>query len=163
MYGEWTYSKHSVFYDCLPHHFHEFRDRREGVFLSTPRRHALLGGSPVLSVPVLYAGPMPTRPAQLRARLLVAGQERGLEGQPSASRGARRAGLGPVLAPDRRRGPVGGLYLKIEDDRQVLARYKFVRRDFVQTILDSGSHHASRPSCRTGWRRAWTSTPSVPA
>ena len=43
-----------------------------------------------------------------------------------------------------------GLYLKIEDDRQVLARYKFVRRDFVQTILDSGSHHASRPIVPNG-------------
>ena len=70
MYGEWTYSKHSVFYDCLPHHFHEFDvyDRREGVFLSTPRRHALLGGSPVLSVPVLYAGPMPAPRKMERGR-----------------------------------------------------------------------------------------------
>jgi hypothetical protein len=27
----------------------------------------------------------------------------------------------------------------------VLARYKLVRHDFIQTILDSGSHHARRP------------------
>lgn len=38
-----------------------------------------------------------------------------------------------------------GLYLKVEDDEQVLARYKLVRHDFIQTILDSGSHHSRRP------------------
>jgi hypothetical protein len=38
-----------------------------------------------------------------------------------------------------------GLYIKLEDDRQVLGRFKWVRPDFVQTILDSGSHHSSRP------------------
>ena len=38
-----------------------------------------------------------------------------------------------------------GLYLKVEDDEQVLARYKLVRHDFTQTILDSGSHHSTRP------------------
>nr|WP_225084726.1 RNA ligase family protein [Pectobacterium colocasium] len=56
MYGEWAYSKHSVFYDRLPHYFHEFDiyDRRDGIFLSTARRHAMLAGSPVLSVPVLW-------------------------------------------------------------------------------------------------------------
>nr|UKE84021.1 RNA ligase family protein [Pectobacterium sp. PL152] len=39
MYGEWAYSKHSVFYDRLPHYFHEFDiyDRRDGIFY---RRHA---------------------------------------------------------------------------------------------------------------------------
>nr|UKE84022.1 hypothetical protein KXZ65_00440 [Pectobacterium sp. PL152] len=33
----------------------------------------------------------------------------------------------------------------MEDDEQVLARYKLVRHDFIQTILDSGSHHSRRP------------------
>ena len=27
----------------------------------------------------------------------------------------------------------------------MLARYKLVRHDFTQTILDSGSHHSTRP------------------
>ncbi|WP_235207133.1 AAA family ATPase [Pectobacterium brasiliense] len=38
-----------------------------------------------------------------------------------------------------------GLYLKVEDDEQVLVRYKLVRHDFIQTILDSDSHHSRRP------------------
>lgn len=67
MYGEWCFAKHSIFYDRLPHYFHEFDiwDRKESHFLSTPRRHALLSDMPVLSVPVLYAGEMPTDPKLL--------------------------------------------------------------------------------------------------
>jgi len=38
-----------------------------------------------------------------------------------------------------------GLYLKTESQGEVTGRYKWVRPDFVQTILDSGSHHSRRP------------------
>lgn len=44
----------------------------------------------------------------------------------------------------------GGLYVKVEDEHQVLGRYKWVRPDFVQTILDSGSHHGTRPVIPNG-------------
>ncbi|MGC4047285.1 MAG: RNA ligase family protein [Armatimonas sp.] len=55
LYGEWLYAKHTEFYDALPHYFHEFDvlDLETDTFLSTPRRHALLAGGPVVSVPVL--------------------------------------------------------------------------------------------------------------
>ena len=43
-----------------------------------------------------------------------------------------------------------GLYVKVEDERQVRGRYKWVRPDFVQTILDSGSHHSTRPVIPNG-------------
>lgn len=148
MFGEWTFAKHSVFYDRLPHFFHEFDilDRQTGCFLSTPRRKALLAGLPVLSVPVLYAGPMPTRPALLWALVVrslakSAGWRQAFEGV------VAREGLPLDLCwlqtdqSDR----AEGLYLKVEDDERVLGRYKLVRADFVQTILDSGSHHAQRP------------------
>ena len=148
MFGEWAYSKHSVFYDCLPHYFNEFDIycRRTQMFLSTARRHALLAGSPVLSVPVLYAGAMPATPQQLWQLL-----------RHSLAKSQRwRSAFETVVA--RERLPLNlcwqqtdksdlseGLYLKVEDDEQVLARYKLVRPDFTQTILDSGSHHAARP------------------
>lgn len=55
MYGEWLYARHTIPYDQLPHYFLEFDvlDREAGVFLSTERRAAMLGGGPVVSVPVL--------------------------------------------------------------------------------------------------------------
>ena len=61
MYGEWLYARHTIAYDELPHYFLEFDilDRETGSFLSTDRRHALLAGSPVQSVPVLARSPVP--------------------------------------------------------------------------------------------------------
>ena len=166
MYGEWTYSKHSVFYDCLPHHFHEFDvyDRREGVFLSTPRRHALLGGSPVLSVPVLYAGPMPARPAQLRALL------RWSLGKSAAWKDSLRQ----AVAREGWTGTCAGARPTARTCRRgCTSRSRTIARCWPATSSCAATScrpfwTAARimraaPSCRTGWRRAWISMPSVPA
>lgn len=148
MYGEWVYSKHSVFYDKLPHYFNEFDlyDRRSGHFLSTQRRHAMLAGSPVLSVPVLYAGPMPTNPKLLWKLVFHSLAKSKLWKHSFESTVARESLPLPLcwLQTDKS-DRSEGLYLKVEDDENVLARYKLVRHDFVQAILDSGSHHARRP------------------
>jgi hypothetical protein len=148
MYGEWAYSKHSVFYDLLPHFFHEFDiyDRRTGHFLSTQRRHAMLQGLPVLSVPVLYAGPMPTS-AKLLWKLVFHSLAKSKLWKTSFETTIAREGLPLDLCWKQtdRSDRSEGLYLKVEDDEKVLARYKLVRHDFVQTILDSGSHHSRRP------------------
>jgi len=153
LYGEWLHAKHSVSYDRLPHWFCEFDvyDRVDGVFLSTPRRRALLAGSPVASVPVLQAGPMPRSVKALRALV-----------RPSLAKSPRwreafelcveRQGLDLALAwrQTDKSDLAEGLYVKIEDEHQVLGRYKWVRPDFVQTILDSGSHHSTRPVIPNG-------------
>lgn len=153
MYGEWTFSKHSVFYDRLPHHFHEFDiyDRRADCFLSTPRRHALLAGAPVLPVPVLYAGPMPARPALLW-QLVRPSLAKSTTWRERFADTVAREGL-PLDLCRQQTDPsdqAEGLYIKVEDDQRVLARYKLVRPDFVQTILDSGSHHQRRPILPNG-------------
>lgn len=149
MYGEWAYAKHSVFYDRLPHYFHEFDvwDRQTSCFLSTPRRQDLLAGLPVLSVPVLYAGPMP-----VQARLLWSLVRHSL-----AKSNHWKVRFEQALAQHRQDTATGwrqtdasdlaeGLYLKQEDENGVRGRFKLVRPDFVQTILDSGSHHSERPT-----------------
>jgi hypothetical protein len=38
-----------------------------------------------------------------------------------------------------------GLYLKVEEEGQVKARYKYVRADFLTAVLDSGTHWLRRP------------------
>jgi hypothetical protein len=148
MYGEWTYAKHSVFYDCLPHYFHEFDiyDRHTGEFLSTARRHALLAGSPVMSVPVLYAGPMPAT-GKLLWKLVQHSLAKTAAWRKSFEATVGREGLPLALTWQQtdKSDRSEGLYLKVEDADRVIARYKFVRQDFVQAILDSGSHHAARP------------------
>ena len=148
MYGEWLYAKHSVSYDRLPHWFCEFDvyDRIDGLFLSTPRRHALLAGSPVVSVPVLQVGPMPRDAKALRA-LVRPSMAKSVQWREAFEQCVRRQGLDVALAwrQTDTSDMAEGLYVKIEDERQVLGRCKWVRPDFVQTILDSGSHHSTRP------------------
>ena len=148
LFGEWSYSKHSVFYDRLPHYFNEFDVycRRSQMFLSTARRHAMLAGSPVLSVPVLYAGAMPASPKQLW-QLLRHSLAKSLLWRDAFDNVVARERLPLDLCWKQtdKSDHAEGLYLKVEDDEQVLARYKLVRHDFTQTILDSGSHHSTRP------------------
>ena len=38
-----------------------------------------------------------------------------------------------------------GLYVKIEEEGAVTGRFKYVRHDFLATVLDSESHWQSRP------------------
>ena len=153
LYGEWLHAKHSVSYDALPHWFCEFdvHDRVDGVFLSTPRRQALLAGSPVLSVPVIHEGTLPQSVKALRELV-----------RPSLAKSARwreafelsvareRLDLALAWKQTDRSTLAEGLYVKLEDDRRVLGRFKWVRPDFVQTILDSGSHHSTRPLIANG-------------
>ncbi|GAA3219539.1 RNA ligase family protein [Actinocorallia longicatena] len=119
MYGEWLYARHTVRYDALPHYFCEFDvyDREEGVFLSTAARRELLDGLPVTPVPVLHEGPLP-------------------------SLDALTALLGRSLYSSE---PAEGLYVKVEDGRETVGRFKWVRSSFLTEILDSGSHWADRP------------------
>ena len=148
LYGEWAYAKHSVWYDRLPHYFNEFDvyDRATSRFLSTPRRHALLAGSPVLPVPVLYAGTMPTDPKLLWA-LVVRSLAKSPGWRDAFEAATRRESLPLDLCWKQtdKADQSEGLYLKVEDDEQVLGRFKLVRPSFTQTILDSETHHARRP------------------
>jgi hypothetical protein len=38
-----------------------------------------------------------------------------------------------------------GLYLKVEEEGMVKARYKYVRADFLTAVRDSGTHWLRRP------------------
>jgi hypothetical protein len=148
LYGEWLGKKHSVFYDQLPHYFCEFDiyDRSRRVFLSTAARGALLGEAPVLAVPVLYAGIAPPRAADLLAML-----------RPSLAKSPDwRRTFEAVIAREGldlqrcwsqadKSDLAEGLYIKVEEEGVVTARYKWVRSDFVQAILDSQMHHSQQP------------------
>jgi hypothetical protein len=119
MYGEWLYARHMIAYDRLPHYFMEFDvlDRDRGEFLTTPQRRNLLGGSPVISVPVLSSGQPKTKTVETL--------------------------LGPSQCSSSEW--VEGLYIKWEDDGKVLGRYKYVRSSFLQAVEDAGEHWMDRP------------------
>jgi len=134
LYGEWLYAKHSVSYDRLPHWFCEFDvfDRIDGVFLNTPRRRALLAGSPIVSVPVLHAGSMPRDVKALRS-LVRPSLAKSSQWREAFERSVQRQGLDLELAWKQTDKSMlaEGLYVKVENEHEVLGRYKWVRPDFV--------------------------------
>lgn len=148
MYGETLTKKHSVFYDTLPHHFFEFDvlDRHNGDFLSTDARRALLADGPVLSVPVLYEGVAPPRLDTLKA-LLRPSLAKTPDWREAFEATVQREGLDLQRAWKQcdKSDLSEGLYIKVEAGGRTVARYKWVRRDFVQAILDSDKHHSEQP------------------
>ncbi len=152
VYGEWLYAKHTVFYDALPHYFCEFDvyDRHNDTFLSTARRRELLAGVPLVSVPVLDEGPATT----LAALTAHVGPStcRTADWRSSLAAAAAVAGCDPerVAAETDRDDAMEGLYLKIEDQDQVVRRLKWVRPSFLTSVTDSGTHWLDRPIIANG-------------
>lgn len=147
LYGEWLYAKHTIYYDKLPHYFFEFDilDTKTGEFLSTARRHDMLEGLPVMSVPVLWSGtaqslaqvaalikPALYKSSQWRERLAAAGLARQLD----VERVKRETDSSDLME---------GLYIKAEAAGRVTARLKYIRASFLQAVADSGSHWMDRP------------------
>ena len=148
MYGEWMHSKHTVYYDRLPHYFLEFDlfDTEAGVFLSTEARRQILEGSPVVSVPVLYAGIAPKRLSDLVA-MVRPSLAKTAQWRDSLRDTAARAGLDVerVMRETASSDLSEGLYIKVEEGPKAIGRLKWVRADFLQTIADNDSHWLSRP------------------
>lgn len=147
-YGEWMTSKHTVFYDKLPHYFLEFDiwDTEKKYFLDTQSRKAILSGSPIVSVPVLYEGVAPKHLKDLLAMV-----------QPSLAKTSQwrdilkniaqkqNLNVERVLQETETSDLSEGLYIKVEENGQVVQRLKWVRYDFLQTMTSNDSHWLSRP------------------
>ncbi|MBD2338993.1 RNA ligase family protein [Calothrix sp. FACHB-156] len=147
LFGEWLYAKHTVFYDALPHYFLEYDvlDLEKQVFLSTKSRQQLLAGLPLCSVPVLFSGKLQSykqmigllgeshyqTPAYLQTFRQLC-QERGLD----VERSLKQTDQSLLME---------GLYIKVEPEDTVIARYKYVRSSFLTTIQQSDGHWLNRP------------------
>jgi hypothetical protein len=147
LYGEWLYAKHTLFYDALPHYFLEFDilDSETGAFLSTERRHALLQDTPVVSVPVLRTGPVGKLDEllQLVGPALYKGPA--WRDQLTAAVAARGLEAEQIWKETDSSDRMEGLYIKVEEEGQVVERYKWVRASFLTSVFDSGSHWLKRP------------------
>ncbi len=148
MFGEYMRSKHTVFYDQLPHYFIEFDiyDKRRKIFLSTAARRALLGKAGIHSVPVLYAGPMPSSLSVL-TKLVGPSVYKSRNWREVLRQELDRQGLDVATALQQTEDSdkAEGGYLKVEHGDQVVGRFKWVRSEFVQTIVENDSHWLSRP------------------
>ncbi|HYF61775.1 MAG TPA: RNA ligase family protein, partial [Herpetosiphonaceae bacterium] len=120
-------------------------DRESGQFLSTELRQLMFAGLPIASVPVLHAGPLDSLEDLLALIGPSAFKTESWRDRLAAV--SLAAGLDParVAGETDRSDLMEGLYIKVETADQVLDRYKYVRGDFLQAILDSGSHWLDRP------------------
>jgi hypothetical protein len=154
LYGEWLYAKHTVFYDALPHYFLEFDalDRESGAFLSTERRRALLAGQPIVPVLVLSEGPL--RRLEQLAGLIGPSRFKTPDWREALREACARQGLEADRAMEETdpADEMEGLYVKVEEDGEVVGRYKFIRPSFLAAVLQSGSHWLARPIVPNGLR-----------
>ena len=147
MYGEWMYAKHTIYYDLLPHYFMEFDvlDRETGKFLDTPSRHELLKALPVCSVPVLSSGSFNSMDEVLgflgdscyiSENHIEHLREDALRLGLDADRVCRETDAARTME---------GIYIKVEENGEVVDRMKYVRASFLQTVEESQSHWLDRP------------------
>ncbi len=152
MYGEWLYAKHTVYYDALPHYFLEFDifDREDKIFLSTQRRHELLKTLPVISVPVLAEGEFEGKDSLIA----LLGKSNYITDRKMETLRSTSEKLG--LDADRQyretdsSDTMEGLYIKVEENGQVVDRMKYVRASFLQTVEISETHWLDRPIVPNG-------------
>lgn len=147
MYGEWMYAKHTVFYDALPAYFMEFDiyDRERDIYLDTPSRRALTSRMPVCSVPVLKEGSF--RRKEEITQLIGHSLYKTDESIEVLRKVATNLGLDAdrICAETDGSNLMEGVYIKVEEKGEVVARLKFVRSSFLQSILQSETHWIDRP------------------
>jgi hypothetical protein len=141
LFGEWLYARHSVHYRKLPHYFFEFDiyDKAAGVYLDLERRLALIEGTGIETVPVIYRGPLTRK--QLDALIGPSKFEARFEN--------------PVT--QRTDGLMEGLYLRTEQGGIVTGRAKFVRPEFVEKVKQSThwQHQAMVPNLLADGTDIW--------
>jgi len=147
LFGEWMYHKHTIFYDNLPHYFLEsdVYDKERQIWLSTSARNTLLKGQAYLKqVPVIAAikpttlyqitkliGPTRFKTDNWKQNLCNKYRELNLDSQNYQ----HETDMSNLME---------GLYIKHENDFEVVGRYKYVRYEFLQNILNSGTHLIDR-------------------
>ncbi len=156
MYGEWLYAKHTIFYDTLPHYFMEFDiyDMEKGEFLDTPRRLDLYKNyNFIFPVKVLHEGKLEKLP-ELKAMIgkshFISNGSLNILKNYFIKNNLKAE---QVLDETDQTGLMEGLYIKVEEDGIVTERYKWVRADFLQTALSSGSHWLDRPIIPNGIKK----------
>lgn len=147
LYGEWMYARHTIYYDQLPHYFlaYDILDLQSGIFLTSDACREILSASPVcyllplvngevdsLSELLELVGTSAFKSPRWRERLQEETTSRGLD-------------FDQVWKETDKTDLMEGLYINVEEDGQVVERYKWVRPGFLQAIIDSESHWLRRP------------------
>lgn len=146
LYGEWLYAKHTVFYNWLPHYFLEYDvlDIQTQQFLDTPSRQKLLQNLEIISVPILYSGKL-NKINELTCLIKKSNyiKEGYLEQLKSLCQ-SNKLDLERTLKETDCTNLMEGLYIKLEENGIVKGRYKYIRNDFITTILNAQVHWLDR-------------------
>jgi hypothetical protein len=147
LFGEWMFSKHTIFYDRLPDYFLEsdVYDRQNDIWLSTLARNTFFDKSKFIKHVPVIASLKPTSLEQLTS----------LIGKPKYQSDYWRKSMWDVCEKSGRDTITAfkekdtshlmeGLYIKHEDDQKIIGRYKYVRYEFVNLIINSGTHLRDR-------------------
>jgi len=136
-FGEWVFAKNRVFYDALPAYFIEFDvwDKEAGLFLTTAARRALLAGSPLTSVVVLWEGLFHKAPA-FSSFVTASSYKTGRWKEHYNL--AMKAGMESYYAASETDDSIlmEGVYVKVEDEHQVVGRMKAPRAEFEKIRTD---------------------------
>ena len=148
MYGEYLFAKHTVYYDKLPHYWMEFDilDTEKNIYLDTPSRMNMLKDFPFInSVKVLFEGKLDTK-EQLysfvgKSNFISENYRENLIQE------SKNMNLNPdkICSETDLSGMMEGLYIKVEENGEVVERYKYVRQNFLTTVADSETHWLDRP------------------
>jgi hypothetical protein len=155
VYGEWLYARHAIYYNKLISYFMEFDvyDKENEVFLSTDRRNNLLeplrGLLPAAPVLATTFGENKIELNTYEDLMSFVAPSAFIDLSSSLSDFTDECKYVKVrFGIEHERtdltGMMEGLYIKVEEDGVVTGRYKCVRRDFTQMVVDSDSHWQSR-------------------
>ena len=147
LFGEWMHDKHTIFYDRLPHFFLEsdIYDREREIWLSTMARQEFVKGQQYIQQVPTLASLKPSSLDQItgllgKSTLVSKEWQKNLQLKCILS----GANYDRTLEETDASGLMEGLYIKQENDKQVIGRYKYVRYDFLRQILGSGTHLRDR-------------------
>jgi hypothetical protein len=138
VFGEWLWAKHTIFYDRLPHYWLEFDvyDRVRSTFLSTSARQQLFTGMDFIHSVCVMDSLKQSNLTELGSKI---GKSAFISSQAYQQLDSQE------LAQTGTTGLMEGLYLKVEDEQQVIARYKLVRPEFIEQIVNKAEHWRQRP------------------
>jgi RNA ligase len=162
MFGEWMKLKHHIFYDRLPHFFLEsdVYDKQTETWLSTAARQKLFHEKRfIYHVPVLDRGKfqkLEDLTNQIQRSCYQSEHWTSLLWKYCET---RNQDLSKVLHHTDKSGLMEGLYLKHENEEKVLGRYKYVRYDFVDGIINPGVHWKDVASVDNLLRGGWEHSP----
>lgn len=149
MYGEWLYAKHTVYYNNLPNYFMEFDilDTENMTFLSTERRKNMLKSYGFISsVRVIDEGRMSfdelKSHSNQRSNFIT---NYHIEELKERINERKDLDWRQVVDETDKTDLMEGLYIKWEEDGIVKGRYKYVRKSFLDRVVESESHWIDRP------------------